>query len=62
MCIHNVCEWDYRQDSMIKDAQTSNSHIIALVETKLYSNPPAVQGYAWVLRNWADKKRGGWPY
>ena len=45
--------------SPITAAQTCNSHIITLSETKLTSLPPQMEGYSWITQNRTQNKGGG---
>ena len=45
--------------SLITAAQTCNSHIITLSETKLTSHPPQMEGYSWITQNRTQNKGGG---
>ena len=48
-----------KAQSIITAAQTSNSHIITLAETKLPTDPPDITGYSWITKNRTNHKGGG---
>ena len=48
-----------KAQSIITAAQTSNSHIITLAETKLPTHPLDITGYSWITKNRTNHKGGG---
>ena len=45
--------------SLLTAAQTNNSHIITLAETKLTSHPPNIEGYSCLTKKREERKGGG---
>ena len=45
--------------SLTTAAQTNNSHIITLAETKITPHPPKITGYSWHTKNRNHNQGGG---